>query len=1302
MTEHSPRALHLYDLSSLMDDLIASKSILLGNDEHFQIDNNHTRNALAWYRDKGVPAWTSNVTAAAAEALVDATIDETPLGPFLSSSGGGEAQKKSWFLTKVEAHRFAGLHTYGTPRKPPENYVFDVESDITLFEGRNGSGKTSLLNAIVWGLTAELLRPQRKPEAGDVDFDCVVGSTDDDRTQHRITPLTPLPDVSQYRPDKEWVPSDTWVELTFQDQNGQIAVVRREQSRSSRGKVKESVSGLDDLAIDPISFRIGSTMPGLLQHIQVGSESELGRAVAQLTGLRQLIDLSAHARRAKGKIGKEFVKAKSGQIDEIDAVYSTAKSDLEALLLEHPKIELDVIVPPPSSDRDLEQTIQQLLDALSKMQADAFSEAKNVLGNEFDPENEDIRIILEQKIVPALNDASQVGRLDSMRRLKGLGSLSAEELENAEQLIDEVYSEASQLLQLAANPDEAARIRLYSRVASWNKQHPQHAPSHDTCAVCSQSIVGRTDSITGLPISDHIRDASQDAELISQTISDWQQGVLGMISAQLPAALSAELTKELPDHPTDLIRESIVDELFRSDAFSGILAALKDSTGRAFDELASLKENVTKRERTVLPAECSKLQLQLNRLGIAIEFAKWRKSSDTFAKAVIESVLGSVRSQEGQQENTLIGKLQALHRVVQSSKPITDATKFVERLNQQIAKRREKEQRITAYELTSNALDDLIGLGDLADEQVDQLRISLAAEAVAWRDKIYLGAYPSTAHSFVDTEMGKKGELSLIVESGGVSAPAQHVTNASALRATLVAFYLAFWEHVLEERGGLRLVLLDDPQELLDSENRERLAHSLFEMKQRGAQIFATSYDARFAHQLVKASDDVDHREVEPATQLRPTIKTIPHILEIQKRASIFQADSNQEESARQYVESCRVFLETKLEDVFEDPAFSGWVKENSHPSLAAFVGRLRQQIRVKQGSMFQAQIFAKFCDHPAMQDGSSVIDLMNKSHHGRRAEIRANDVYQCLAELEEIVNFADKMFDECCRWRRRDASDQEQSLIVLEDQTDLDSISLPASKISIYADLAAFTSGPQQGASQEPIEHLLESALGEVSAFYLRRENFGFAAPAGSIALVQAESDFVDNGRLVIAQTSGKILARRLLRSINENELALTTEIPDPTKRAPKTLFLSNDQVRMHRVIGVIFDHSTFQGHGDDEAIQVDAEGLLANAELAFRVRDKSAVPLALNGQLVLGGKQLPLDQIASNEGKLVAISLSDGSEIFKRVGRPLPNEMKHLIQLESIGGLGNSTLVSLDPCNGSLPHIHSVRSIFGVLYKG
>jgi hypothetical protein len=251
--------------------------------------------------------------------------------------------------------------------------------------------------------------------------------------------------------------------------------------------------------------------------------------------------------------------------------------------------------------------------------------------------------------------------------------------------------------------------------------------------------------------------------------------------------------------------------------------------------------------------------------------------------------------------------------------------------------------------VASTALGNLLDLGKLADEQVDHLRSVLSKDAASWRSRIYLGAFPDTAHELVDTGLGRKGELDLVVRAGGVSAPAQHVSIASALRANLVGFYLAFWEYVLKDRGGLVSLILDDPQELLDDENRERLATALVPLVAADAQLIMSSYDPRFCSRVARLpiAGGVEHLGVDPATRLQPVVRTTPPLPVIEQRKSRFEADPNAEEPARDFADGCRVFLEAKLGDIFDDPAHAAWSIANPDPTLATFVQRLRPAVRV-------------------------------------------------------------------------------------------------------------------------------------------------------------------------------------------------------------------------------------------------------------------------------------------------------------------------------------------------------------------
>ena len=143
------RPLHLHTVESLCTDLIAGRAIAVGADgETHSLDKEAAWAILAWYF-KNRAKWTGNVTDA--EAIVDAASVKPPA--MVETKTPTEQKKRSLTLVKVQAHRFGGLHAFSDCGGPPEDFVFEPVKPITLLEGWNGSGKTSVLNAIIWCLT---------------------------------------------------------------------------------------------------------------------------------------------------------------------------------------------------------------------------------------------------------------------------------------------------------------------------------------------------------------------------------------------------------------------------------------------------------------------------------------------------------------------------------------------------------------------------------------------------------------------------------------------------------------------------------------------------------------------------------------------------------------------------------------------------------------------------------------------------------------------------------------------------------------------------------------------------------------------------------------------------------------------------------------------------------------------------------------------------------------------------------------------------------------------------------------------
>lgn len=253
-----------------------------------------------------------------------------------------------------------------------------------------------------------------------------------------------------------------------------------------------------------------------------------------------------------------------------------------------------------------------------------------------------------------------------------------------------------------------------------------------------------------------------------------------------------------------------------------------------------------------------------------------------------------------------------------------------------------------------------------------------------------------------------------------------------------------------------------------------------------------------------------------------------------------------------------------------------------------------------------------------------------------------------------------------------------------------------------ICPDLAAFTQNARWNETQEPLERLNPNILDNTVTYLLRRPNFGFAAPTGSLAIAEAAPGIAADRRLVIARHRDATYARRLVRGSDSSFIGLTAEVPDPRTRTPKTIFLPETQLSIHRVVGIIFDHGLVTTQGAEEAILVDASDVLDPVEIAFRVTGESAVPLALEKQIVLGGRCIELGELGQHKDALVALTLDDGSTIFKRVGASLPSDLKHLRQFEAIGGLGSSEVLSVGSRHKGFRTVTSSRAIIGVLYHG
>jgi hypothetical protein len=1300
MEKKSLRSLHLHTIDSLCADLISARPVGVGkDDEPFLLASDAARSVLNWYYGHKTK-WAGNVQSTDVEAIVDCVAK--PLEDIPETAFSSPQQRKRYTLVSIRAHQFGGLHRGGSSKAKPEDFTFSFGPSVTMFEGFNGCGKTSLLNAIIWTLTGEVLRPQRSPEPANKEFTCEIDGT----SEHTLSPVMPLPNPSVEKPTSSAIPVDTWVELVFEDENKTRYSVRRSQKRTARDKLQEEESGLTALGLDPVGARVGTAMPGFLPFIQVGSESKLGKAVAELTGMAPLVNLASHAERVKKKIDGDFKKDREKEIENFDEAFKRAHSDLLEIFKKSPAIAFGKTIPDPSKDTSIESVLTEAMERLEGLKAKGLADAKTVLGESFNPDDAKQRSDLEVNIQPALAQVPKgISSLPSAARLGALGKLTAEEIQETKRRIATVQRESEELAKLAADPDKAGRLRLYSRISVWMKEHAHLAGDEDTCMVCRHDLKNAVDPVTGAPIKDHIKAAAaSDSDFLGQTFAAWAKHEIGQLSHSLPEVLRQEMKVDLPEHPGDLIRKTLVEELFNTDPFKTSLHLLKAEfevvCKAAISEFPAI-------EIEALPElgnghkDLSALNAALKRINKAVAFAEWRKGSKAEISGFMQTIVGQNATPDKETVSTsLLAYLQRLKAMVDGIEPVSQAITLIKRMGEDIKKRREKEKRLDAYVVTSGALMDCMKVGALAERQVEELQTRLHKRAVGWRSRIYSGAFPSTNLDLVATKMSGDGELQLMVGANGLSAPAQHVSNASALRASLVGFFLAYWEYMLKERGGLKILLLDDPQELLDVDNREKLAESIKSLREADAQLILTTHDGKFASSVARrahgANIEINHQYVHPATaKTDGRVHLTPSVTQVQLTHDAFVDDPDDAVKAQHYASECRIFIEGRMGDIFDDSAFPTASTHTFAPTFADHLGRLRSLMKSGSNDLFKSQVFTAFCNDPILKDKAPALDLLNKAHHSSKATIRPAEVNAVVADLERIRRSIESVHQEFRLFCRREPLSPP-----LVQASALKSNAVPIFEVLIQPNLAAFVRGANVGDSQETDLEELSSTWFDGKAFFLlRSSNFGFAGPAASVAIVETEASRVEDRRLVIARHGKEVYARRALRPADTPMLALASETPDPRK-SPPTLLLHENEVALHRVVGMLFNAKVTAPASKSEAVQVDGTGGLAYVKSAYKIKEDSAIPLALPGQIALGGEQISLDKLGDHLDAYVALHLDDGSSIFKRVGEKLPSPLDHLRRFETIGGLGVADILSVGKPQPGFRAVEKAVLVLGILY--
>jgi len=973
---------------------------------------------------------------------------------------------------------------------------------------------------------------------------------------------------------------------------------------------------------------------------------------------------------------------------------------------------------PKIADKKVLVSLNSLSDHFETLRTGAYGAAKRILGGAFDESNAKAIETLGTAVAQArgLIETAALAKHSSAVYLNALDGITLEQFGAVESLVAKIRSQAAELAKLYERPDVASRISLYAKVAQWLRDESGGNSAPFACPVCGVSLAGKKDELTDELIADHLgKLAAREAEHLSMALEAWATGAKDRLTSDLPEGLAAWEKQGAVSDPRVLLERALCGELFTASAFTGVLSPLATEVTELCKTVVMALPACAVPEMIDLP-ECfgkgSRLEIMLNGVMRAAAFARWTKKTREARQDAIERVIGLVR-EEGEGENIklvssspLSDRLAVLHNVIHSAAPLRNALKDLAVMSRYVKDQSAAGVKMLLYEKAAKALDQLQSLEQLVDIKVGSVVAGLAVQMKGWKGRLYHAA-STNAPQVIKADVGENGSLVVEADIRGTTAPAHHICNTSDLRATLLAFLIAFREYVNENRGGLSLLLLDDPQELFDRPNRERVAASMAAISESGARIILTTNDEPFRKHLVIAAQSIITRSkiaqlrIHPRRAIRPVIELGVFSEDVDDKRREFEKPENENEDqpARDYIKSLRQYLERRLTDLFDTPEAGLALK----PTLATLINAVRARNNHKVG-MFAKPVFDDIVNMRCLKQDAcgpgTFLYLMNKSHHGRENEIFYMDVYRVRGECRTVRKRVDAAHQEYDLWLRRDPPPAESGGPAIPEP-----IRFPSFNVPVVENLAAADGAVGPGEPEEIEVTFCDDAMANHAMYLINSPNFGFAGVGNCVAIVDLAEDPPPTNSLVIALHEEEVYARRYLgRTGVPAVVLLGSEEVNPLRREP-VLLLPMGDTRLLRVAGMCFTDEAVPADISDEASRIEPDGFLAGVVAALKVIGDSALPFALSGQAILVGKSVTSADLDSMGNSMLALD-TDGGMILKRIGDSVPG-IPHLRHFESVGGLGDSTfLVTEEVDDGytaglaEIPRFIGAREVLGVWY--
>lgn len=951
----------------VLDDLVSGIPVIV-NGKKFEFEDVFSRNLLQHIRSLSDKLIEPPIGQDKALDLIDASKKvlgfEEVFSPPKEKEKPQSGSHRMLKIKRLSAFNFRGLQNFNS-----DKFTFDFKSEPYLLTGVNGTGKTSVLNAIVWCLTGHLLWDRTVPSAPQkVDLKTIDG-LGEPRVIKNNWPIQvsipPLESIDTAKPH-------CWVELELiNDDEHTPVVVRREYNTN-----KESVTGMD--SIDPLSIELALLMPGRVNHIQLTNDTQIGNLFFQISGLNALNKYGTFT--SNSGIGRPLTT----QINRLQQ----ESQNLKQQLISETSV-FNENLPP-----DMKETYEQVavsddnpvnraaskIDWLRRIEISRLNQLSTLLN--ISEELPDKELIDLGKNILVAHENLKSSSPSNWAEIKMLFKAIEEWNEEAELVWGTAQDSIKQNLQLA--------IDWYSKLKQTENLRLK---------IVASQLVGDTDYKL-CPLCK--KEIEHDHPLKGELASLNQVGEVALKSVgEILNSLIIQLEKSVPNS-FNSIKATTVKEIFTKSYESNIGIFLKE-------DLESIRDigYHTVNELLAFDKPFSNNQIQSDfKLALADEPAMleqieaFEKRFEEYNRKVLlvswaskhlmkltndmEVALGY----KNMAETTMLGKLTLAHNIASSAKPVQTCIAQLQKVLDLFQQKNEVDVKIEIALKTKEACANLSKLTELSNELLVQDLKKVETKLYETYKNLY-GGEDLVLRKIIPASRGRNFSLSFWVGFKNMLVEAGGILNASRIRALLWSYVFSLAKVGKENPSGdwLDFMVIDEPLTSLDQEHQRNFAQVVFNSRDQ-KQIIVASHDLRWPIELQNISQthyiSANFVNCYGISLHRDAVRLSEWMGQLDVKWNRWIDDISDIETGRDYVAAAREWCEEELKDILVWASFPASARD----TLGGLIRKLEHAYQ--KDPLYQMTQVSQLITKIRLIE----VDMQN-SHHGcaERRNIMQNEV---------------------------------------------------------------------------------------------------------------------------------------------------------------------------------------------------------------------------------------------------------------------------------------------------------------------